>query len=105
MFNAFRYGLLALLISVLCVWCSSKDENTEPPSGSGGTSGTVAVAGSQAGAGGSGVGVADPQAVCGNGNVDEGSREECDDGNTDDTDGCTSLCEYSCHADADCQSD
>lgn len=39
-------------------------------------------------------------AGCGNG-VKEGS-EECDDGNTDDTDGCTKFCKYTCSADADC---
>lgn len=37
---------------------------------------------------------------CGN-RTREGS-EECDDGNTDDTDGCTSECQFTCHTADDC---
>ena len=41
---------------------------------------------------------------CGNGTKDPG--EECDDGNTNDEDGCTQLCGYTCKENADCsQSD
>jgi len=40
------------------------------------------------------------KAGCGNSAVDTG--EECDDGNTDDTDGCKKDCTFTCKADADC---
>lgn len=39
-------------------------------------------------------------AGCGNGVKDAG--EECDDGNTDDNDGCTAACKLTCKSDADC---
>jgi polyhydroxybutyrate depolymerase len=38
--------------------------------------------------------------VCGNGVTE--SPEQCDDGNQDDTDGCTSLCEFTCTDDDGC---
>jgi cysteine-rich repeat protein len=38
--------------------------------------------------------------TCGNGVVDE--LEECDDGDFDDWNGCTTLCEFTCEADEDC---
>jgi len=37
---------------------------------------------------------------CGNKVVDE--LEQCDDGNSDDEDGCTSLCGYTCESDGEC---
>jgi cysteine-rich repeat protein len=40
------------------------------------------------------------KAGCGNKIVDSG--EDCDDGNTDDSDGCKTDCTFSCKADADC---
>ena len=40
------------------------------------------------------------KAGCGNGVKDVG--EDCDDGNVDDTDGCTKLCKFTCASDADC---
>jgi len=42
-------------------------------------------------------------AGCGNKKVD--GNEECDDGNANDNDGCTSLCTYSCRDNSDCQGD
>src|SRR5262245_3064235 len=33
-----------------------------------------------------------PQPPCGNGKIDTSANEECDDGNDDDTDGCTNAC-------------
>ncbi|MBN1771329.1 MAG: hypothetical protein JXB32_08720 [Deltaproteobacteria bacterium] len=39
--------------------------------------------------------------TCGDGVVD--LTEECDDGNADDTDGCTVRCTFSCHLAADCE--
>jgi len=41
--------------------------------------------------------------TCGNKTVE--GLEECDDGDKDDTDGCTSLCTYTCHKDSDCAND
>jgi cysteine-rich repeat protein len=104
MFHVFRHGFLALLVLVLCT-CSSNSKDDADAGTSGGTTGAAGAAGSQPAAGSGDVSIGDPQAICGDGNVDEGNLEECDDGNTDDTDGCTSLCEYSCHSDADCQND
>jgi len=40
---------------------------------------------------------------CGDMKVDE--LEECDDGNSNDVDGCTTLCEFTCHSDSDCEND
>jgi len=40
------------------------------------------------------------EAICGDGIEQEG--EQCDDGDSDETNGCTSLCEYSCSDDSDC---
>jgi len=37
---------------------------------------------------------------CGNGVVEEG--EECDDGNTDEDDGCTTRCRFTCHNNGEC---
>lgn len=39
-------------------------------------------------------------AVCGNSTTEPG--EDCDDGNTDDADGCTTLCKFSCTAASQC---
>jgi len=39
---------------------------------------------------------------CGDNIVQEELNEVCDDGNLDDSDGCTSLCAYSCVDDSDC---
>jgi cysteine-rich repeat protein len=39
---------------------------------------------------------------CGNKKVEKEFGEECDDGNFNDNDGCTSLCELTCEQDADC---
>jgi cysteine-rich repeat protein len=39
--------------------------------------------------------------TCGDGVVD--ATEECDDGNDDETDGCTTFCTYSCHLASDCE--
>jgi cysteine-rich repeat protein len=41
--------------------------------------------------------------VCGDKKTEGG--EECDDGNMDDSDGCTSLCTFTCHNNSDCESD
>ncbi len=41
--------------------------------------------------------------TCGDGALDEG--EECDDANIDETDGCETTCEFSCHEDAECNDD
>jgi cysteine-rich repeat protein len=41
--------------------------------------------------------------TCGDGTVQDG--EECDDGNGDESDGCTSACLFSCHLQADCSDD
>ncbi len=42
------------------------------------------------------------EAFCGDMIVQEDLNEICDDGNLNDNDGCTSLCEYSCVDDSDC---
>lgn len=49
-----------------------------------------------------GVVIDEKPSTCGNGHVDEDQREQCDDGNEDDTDGCTSLCEFTCTDDEGC---
>jgi cysteine-rich repeat protein len=41
-------------------------------------------------------------ASCGNDRTEKELGEECDDGNYNDNDGCTSLCEYTCADDASC---
>jgi cysteine-rich repeat protein len=41
--------------------------------------------------------------VCGDKLTTPELGEECDDGNTDDTDGCTRQCKYTCASDKDCQ--
>jgi len=40
--------------------------------------------------------------ACGDGLSDPNRAEECDDKNTDDLDGCTQLCRFTCKSDADC---
>lgn len=41
--------------------------------------------------------------VCGDLRVNENLAEECDDGNTDDNDGCTRACQFTCSSDEDCE--
>jgi alpha-tubulin suppressor-like RCC1 family protein len=44
--------------------------------------------------------------ACGDGFADEAAGEECDDGgNVDPDDGCTDVCQYSCHENNDCEDD
>lgn len=56
-------------------------------SGGGGGEGGVGGAAGEGGAGGQGP-------VCGDGEIDQDGGEECDDGNLDDGDGCSSTCKF-----------
>ncbi len=85
-----RLNTLALvLISMLAVACG--DAGNEDP-GFKGEGGTAGVEGGEAGQGGEG-GEPDPDLVpfCGDGFLD--TDEQCDDGNEEDGDGCSSDCE------------
>jgi cysteine-rich repeat protein len=52
------------------------------------------------GVGGSGGSGGSIEILCGNGVIE--GEEQCDDGNFDQRDGCTTLCEFSCETDSDC---
>jgi len=41
--------------------------------------------------------------VCGDGRLQEDSDEQCDDGDTDEKNGCTTECTWSCESNADCE--
>jgi len=106
MCNPMKNFLVILFVSILCA-CGGDDDD-----GSTGASGT-GNEGDGVGQGGSGPGneplggtssTIDPS-KCGNSIPEQDNGEECDDGNNDDLDGCTSLCEWSCHSDSDCQED
>jgi cysteine-rich repeat protein len=84
---------------LFCAGCSGRDRPVaEADSGIAGTGGGQ----SQAGGGGQGgeSGGGETGAVCNNGVVE--GLEQCDDGNEDETDGCTPLCEFTCEVDSDC---
>ena len=85
-----RLNTLALiLISMLAVACG--DAGNEDP-GFKGDGGTAGADGGQGGEGGGGGEPApDPVAFCGDGFLD--ADEQCDDGNEEDGDGCSSVCE------------
>ncbi|MBN1655134.1 MAG: DUF4215 domain-containing protein [Deltaproteobacteria bacterium] len=92
--------VVACVVLVLSIACGGDDKDAEKPDESAG--GNSSSSG-RSGEGGSdeNSSVADKLATCGNNQLD--AREECDDGNDDDEDGCTSLCQFTCKTDADCE--
>lgn len=93
-----------LPIMFVLIWCACGGDDSNDSSNESGSEGN---ADSQTGSGAESVGSNDPTSSanpeCGNGITEPANKEECDDSNADDTDGCTSLCEYSCHSDSECQ--
>jgi cysteine-rich repeat protein len=97
---------LFLVLAITSIGCGGGNKN-QATGGSGGNGGGTTSKG-DAGETSNGENTADGgggngSETCGNGKVD--GLEECDDRNSDDEDGCTSLCEFSCHEDTDCESD
>ncbi len=95
------------LTAAACGGDDEKEPADNPDEVTGGTTGAYI----QSGAGGSGGESTetgeDPSEVdipenCGNGVVEPDLFEECDDGNLDDEDGCTKLCEFTCKEDSKC---
>jgi cysteine-rich repeat protein len=118
-----QLGTAAILAIAVAAGCGSSDDSSNKPGSggntgsagtpSGGTSGAGASSAGSAGTAGTGNGAGfagglmmgqagspeagapnTPSAVCGNGTLDPG--EECDDGNTKDGDGCSSICTNKC---------
>ncbi len=113
MFNSSRYGLLVFVVAFVFA-CGSDDESPPDSAGdpsaspTGGAAAAAAGVGGNAGGGGGIVPVPpmpEPDPICGDAELHEELGEECDDGNTNDTDGCTAECKFTCHTDADCEQD
>jgi cysteine-rich repeat protein len=96
-----------LFVICMCIACSNENKPGGAESDAAPNNGTTTSGepNKETGDGGTALdsGQATASAVCGNKKVDD--KEECDDGNMNDSDGCTSLCMYSCHDDSECAKD
>ncbi len=91
-------GLLVVTASA----CGGDDGPAGDSTPAGGTGGSAQAQGVSGDGGGGGAGGNQPAPdTCGNAVVDS-PLEQCDDGNTVESDGCTALCAFTCSDDTDC---